>query len=63
MKPSKKYGGFDQNIFLDTINPDFICSICSNVVRDPQECTVCGTLFCSSCLKRWSEGKSESIYI
>ena len=42
--PSKKFGGFDIKIFSNPINPDFICTICNNVVRQPKECTVCGTL-------------------
>ena len=50
---SRKYGGFDIKIFTKPINPDFICSICSCVVRQPKECTICGTLYCESCLKQW----------
>ena len=53
--PSKKFGGFDIKIFSNPINPDFICTICNNVVRQPKECTVCGTLYCESCLKQWEE--------
>lgn len=55
----RKYGGFESKIFLETVNMDFICPICSMVVRCPQECTVCGTLFCLSCINKWSERKAE----
>ena len=43
--PQRKFGGFDPKIFLENINPDFICTICSCVVRSPNECSGCGTLY------------------
>ena len=58
---SQSFGGFDPKIFLKPVNMDFICSICSSVVRQPKECTVCGTLFCSDCLKQWEEKNRKSI--
>ena len=58
---SKKFGGFDTKIFLNSINPDFICTICNCVVRQPKECIVCGTLYCESCLKQWEERNRNNI--
>ena len=55
---SQSFGGFDPKIFLKPVNMDFICS---SVVRQPKECTVCGTLFCSDCLKQWEEKNRKSI--
>ena len=56
------YEGYDTKIFLDKVNQDLICTICSSnkklikgVVRKPRECTVCGSLNCENCLKIWLE--------
>ena len=57
---SNSFGGFDPKIFLKTVNMDFICSICSCVERQPKECSVCGTLFCSNYLKQWEERNRNS---
>ena len=59
--PQKKFGGFDPKIFLENINPDFICTICSCVVRSPNECSGCGTLYCSNCLKQWEERNRNNV--
>ena len=61
LSSTESFGGFDPKIFLKPVNMDFICSICSSVVRQPKECTVCGTLFCSDCLKQWEEKNRKSI--
>jgi hypothetical protein len=46
-----------------TIDPDwcttkpmddhFVCGICTNVVRAPQECQQCQKLLCTGCIKHW----------
>ena len=33
----------------------FVCQICSLIVRDPQECQNCNSLFCQDCLELWSQ--------
>jgi len=61
----KAFGGFDPVIFVKSVNIDFICSICSLVVRKPKECVGCGSLFCEICIKHWLEknGNAINIYI
>jgi E3 ubiquitin-protein ligase NRDP1 len=53
--------GFDKSRFtkLAEDNFDYDCVICSEVVRGPTECTGCGGLFCSSCIKSWLTKKKE----
>lgn len=58
---SKLFGGFDLNIFTQNVNMDFVCSICSSVVRQPKECTACGTLYCSTCLKQWQDKNKNNL--
>ena len=59
---NKKFGGYESKIFLQPVNKDFICSICSLFIRQPKKCNVCGTLYCSNCLVQWEE-KNKNIYI
>ena len=55
-----KFGGYDLKIFVQPVNKDFICSICSLFVRHPKECTVCGTLYCTDCLNQWEEKNNNN---
>ena len=59
----KKFGGYELKIFLDTVNKDFICPICSLFVRQPKECIICGTIFCESCLEQWAERNPNNISV
>eukprot|EP00123_Amoebidium_parasiticum_P001435 comp12515_c0_seq1/m.7494 comp12515_c0_seq1/g.7494 ORF comp12515_c0_seq1/g.7494 comp12515_c0_seq1/m.7494 type:complete len:438 (-) comp12515_c0_seq1:447-1760(-) len=43
----------DKNSFVN----EFICSICSEVLRDPL-CTPCDHYFCSTCIHKWLEARS-----
>jgi len=40
-------------------NCDFECMICTNVVRDPVECTNCDKLFCNICNEKWQKTKKQ----
>ena len=51
--------GFPKSIFLNSINPDFLCSICQNIVRYPCECSSCGTLFCLNCINQNIENSNN----
>ena len=51
--------GFPKSIFLKSINPDFLCSICQNIVRYPCECSSCGTLFCLNCINQNIENSNN----
>jgi len=51
--------GFDKSRFPKLTEENFDCIICSEVVRMPQECTGCGSLFCSSCIISWMAKKKE----
>ena len=50
MQAGTIYGGFDTDIFLQSID-EFTCSICHGVVRDPKIVVSCGHLFCTSCIE------------
>jgi len=60
---SKVFGGYDPKIFINGVNNDFVCTICSCIVRKPKECNGCGSLFCESCLKLWVEKNSKTLTI
>ena len=36
-----------------TVNPDFLCVICSNVLDEPLECNTCRNLIDKKCLDNW----------
>ena len=59
---NKKFGGYEPKIFTQEVNKDFICSICNLFVRQPKECSFCGTLYCSSCLSQWEEKNKNNVY-
>lgn len=42
-------GGYDQDDFVDNVD-GFICSICSEVLREPRSCKA-GHSFCKSCIE------------
>ena len=52
--------GFPKSIFQNPINPDFLCSLCNNVVRSPCECSSCGSLFCSNCINQNNENSNDN---
>ncbi|KAI6652581.1 Tumor necrosis factor receptor-associated factor 6 [Oopsacas minuta] len=50
MQAGTIYGGYDSDIFLQSID-EFTCSICHGVVRDPKIVVSCGHLFCTACIE------------
>ena len=49
--------GWDIDRFLEKGNivPDLICTICTDVIKDPVQ-TNCEHTFCRECISRWLEG-------
>jgi len=43
---------YDPDIFVEKVDEDLICSICSCVVSMPND-LACGHLFCNDCLEKW----------
>ncbi len=41
--------------FVDKVPQDYICSICTSILREPVQIECCGQLFCEECLKKWLE--------
>lgn len=41
--------GYDQQIFVSTVEDEFICPVCTEIFKDPVLCN-CGCTFCRSCL-------------
>eukprot|EP00826_Nyctotherus_ovalis_P014400 TRINITY_DN14011_c0_g1_i3.p1 TRINITY_DN14011_c0_g1~~TRINITY_DN14011_c0_g1_i3.p1 ORF type:complete len:382 (+),score=74.46 TRINITY_DN14011_c0_g1_i3:120-1265(+) len=51
--------GYDKRQIIGTIDEDLLCSICSNLLRDPFECTKCGVMFCKLCIDELLRYKKE----
>ena len=51
--------GYEPERFINTITDQFMCSICTSVVRMPYECHECGSMFCKICLNQWLAKKNE----
>ena len=49
--------GYDCERFVGNLNDDLKCMICLDVLEYPQECQVCQTSFCSSCILAWAAKK------
>lgn len=45
--------GIEVERFLNYIPNELICSICTDVVDDPRECSDCETSFCKKCIEDW----------
>ena len=48
------HGGFDPDKFVEGVD-DFICSVCTKVLREPHLTACCGQHYCSSCLGHWTK--------
>ena len=46
------HGGYDYKV-VGTTESDYICSICTKVLRDAHLSPCCGQHFCASCLTHW----------
>ena len=44
--------GYDEERFVTTVNQNFLCLICFNVLRDPVMCSRNQHCFCRSCIKQ-----------
>ena len=42
----------DADDFIDSVDEEFICSICSNVLSEPRGCRD-GHNFCKACIENW----------
>uniref|UniRef100_W5LZE6 PDZ domain containing ring finger 3 n=1 Tax=Lepisosteus oculatus TaxID=7918 RepID=W5LZE6_LEPOC len=45
--------GLDVELFVDSVDPDFRCRLCTKVLEDPMS-TPCGHVFCAGCILPWS---------
>ena len=48
----------DVEYFIDNINPDLLCPICSNVILNSSSCRD-GHSFCKECILPWLKQKRE----
>ncbi|CAG9336223.1 RNF151_2 [Blepharisma stoltei] len=51
--------GYEVERFIESVNAELICEICSDVLEDPMECSVCQTNFCKTCIEDWSKRRNE----
>jgi Uncharacterized conserved protein, contains RING Zn-finger len=45
--------GYDKERFPNLNGESFDCIICACVVKNPRECTNCGSMFCAGCIESW----------
>lgn len=44
--------GFDSRLFVEPVHEDYLCNICSDVLKKPLQCAN-GHCFCSTCIHEW----------
>ena len=49
-KSNKSTGGFPMNRFIEVPPKEFLCGLCTLVVKKPAECRKCGQLYCERCV-------------
>ena len=47
--------------FVDLVPARLVCSICSNVMKDPHLVVCCGSKYCCTCLQNWLDAKPLQI--
>ena len=58
--PESLSGGYEYE-FIDPVPDRLICSICTQVLREPHLVVCCGQKYCQSCLQKWLKTRpSES---
>mmetsp|Transcript_5416 Transcript_5416/g.5546 ORF Transcript_5416/g.5546 Transcript_5416/m.5546 type:complete len:469 (+) Transcript_5416:10-1416(+) len=62
MFQQKTQEGHNPSNFISKVNEDLLCPLCSQVVRKPRECIVCGNMFCECCIKSWAERMNKINY-
>ncbi|XP_067912853.1 RING finger protein 151 [Heterodontus francisci] len=53
--------GYDIELFENALDPEFICTICHGVLKDPVELG-CQHVYCNSCIAKWLTKKQECPY-
>ena len=48
-----QHGGFDFNLVGEEETEEFVCGICSKILRDPHLTLCCGQHYCETCLEHW----------
>ena len=64
-KNTEDSGGYKLSRFPQLPSKDFLCLLCSNVLKKPLECRKCGKLFCDTCvgsLKQYDKANRTSIF-
>jgi len=51
--------GYDKERFPNLNGESFDCIICACVVKNPRECTNCGSMFCAGCIESWLKKTKE----
>jgi len=46
---------------VQPFDPDFLCDLCSNVVRHPSECDKCDKMACTACMNKWATQKDTCL--
>lgn len=53
--------GFDLNRFQSTVQEEFICPICHDVLQEPVSLRGCEHVFCSKCINDWLQHNKKKI--
>ena len=51
--------GFDLNIFVDRVDEELMCCICTDVLEEAVQLSPCQHLYCRSCLVSWLSVKAK----
>jgi len=51
--------GYEVNRFVGNVDPDLVCTICLDVMRDPLQLVGCEHTFCGSCIRDWVESNKS----
>ena len=57
---SSRSGGYEYE-FVDAVDPKYVCSICTMVIRDARLATCCGHHYCESCLRKWLNSSARKL--
>ena len=51
--------GIDVELVVGDLDPEFICSICCDVMENAKEISGCEHTFCNGCIRTWVKDKDQ----
>ena len=44
---------------MGQVDDKFICQVCTEIIREPQQCSDCQRMFCTGCMADWARTNSD----